>query len=109
MNTVQAPPATRRFAAKGVSKRFGAVQALVDVDFEVAPGEVVALAGDNGAGKSTLIKASSGVQPGDAGEFWFEGERVEIHTPVDAYRLGIATVYQDLALCDNWTWLGGRH
>ncbi|MBI5104015.1 MAG: sugar ABC transporter ATP-binding protein [Solirubrobacterales bacterium] len=90
-----------RFVAKGVSKSFGAVEALVDVDFEVDAGEVVALVGDNGAGKSTLIKAISGVQPGDAGEYWFEGEQVEIHTPLDAYRLGIATVYQDLALCDN--------
>ncbi|HEU4976168.1 MAG TPA: ATP-binding cassette domain-containing protein [Baekduia sp.] len=90
-----------RFVAKGVCKRFGAVQALVDVDFELDAGEVVALVGDNGAGKSTLIKAISGVQPGDAGQFWFEGEPVEIRTPVDAYRLGIATVYQDLALCDN--------
>jgi D-xylose transport system ATP-binding protein len=101
MTIVEAPPATKQFVAKGVSKRFGAVQALVDVDFEVEAGEVVALVGDNGAGKSTLIKAISGVQPGDAGEFWFEGEKVEIHTPADAYKLGVATVYQDLALCDN--------
>jgi D-xylose transport system ATP-binding protein len=93
--------AAPRFAARGVSKRFGAVEALVDVDFEVAAGEVVALVGDNGAGKSTLIKAISGVQPADAGEMFFEGEPVAIHTPADAYRLGIATVYQDLALCDN--------
>jgi D-xylose transport system ATP-binding protein len=93
--------ATPRFVARGVCKRFGAVEALVDVDFEVSAGEVVALVGDNGAGKSTLIKAISGVQPADAGELFFEGERVEVHTPGDAYRLGVATVYQDLALCDN--------
>jgi D-xylose transport system ATP-binding protein len=90
-----------RFEAKGVSKSFGAVEALVDVDFEVDGGEVVALVGDNGAGKSTLIKAISGVQPGDTGRYLFDGEEVAIHTPQDAYRLGIATVYQDLALCDN--------
>ena len=89
------------FEARGVSKRFGAVEALVDVDFEVAAGEVVALVGDNGAGKSTLIKAISGVQPGDAGEYLLDGEPVQIATPLDASRLGIATVYQDLALCDN--------
>src|SRR5689334_18289887 len=82
---------TPRFVARGVSKRFGAVEALVDVDFEVSAGEVVALVGDNGAGKSTLIKAISGVQPADAGEFWFEGEHVDVHTPGDAYALGIAT------------------
>jgi D-xylose transport system ATP-binding protein len=87
--------------AKGVSKRFGAVEALVDVDFEVAAGEVVALVGDNGAGKSTLIKAIAGVQPADAGEYFIDGRAVSISTPSDAYRLGIATVYQDLALCDN--------
>ena len=91
----------KRFSAKGVSKSFGAVNALVDVDFDVDAGEVVALVGDNGAGKSTLIKAISGVQPCDAGAFWFDGEPVEIRSPLDAYNLGIATVYQDLALCDN--------
>ena len=73
-----------RFAAKGVSKSFGAVNALVDADFDVDAGEVVALVGDNGAGKSTLIKAISGVQPCDAGEFWFDGEPVEIRSPLDA-------------------------
>jgi D-xylose transport system ATP-binding protein len=86
---------------KGVTKRFGAVEALTGVDFEVGAGEVVALVGDNGAGKSTLIKAIAGTQPGEEGEYWFEGERVTINSPQDATRLGIATVYQDLALCDN--------
>jgi D-xylose transport system ATP-binding protein len=88
-------------AMKGITKRFGQVEALVDVDFEVSAGEVVALVGDNGAGKSTLIKAISGIQPADAGKIWFDGKQVSIRTPADAYRLGIATVYQDLALCDN--------
>ena len=87
--------------ARGVSKRFGAVEALVDVDFDVDAGEVVALVGDNGAGKSTLIKAIAGVQPADTGEYWIDGRRVSIRTPTDAARAGIATVYQDLALCDN--------
>jgi len=88
-------------AARGVTKRFGAVEALVDVDFEVDAGEVVALVGDNGAGKSTLIKAIAGVQPADAGEYWIDGRRVSLRTPAEATRAGIATVYQDLALCDN--------
>src|SRR3954454_19496882 len=86
---------------KGVSKSFGAVRALTDVDFEVYPSEVVALVGDNGAGKSTLIKAISGIQPGDAYEARFDGEPVRLETPQDGTRLGIATVYQDLALADN--------
>ena len=86
---------------KGVSKSFGPVQALTDVDFNVNAGEVVALVGDNGAGKSTLIKAVAGIYDADAGEFFFEGEPVKINGPTDATKLGIATVYQDLALCDN--------
>ncbi|HWK28485.1 MAG TPA: ATP-binding cassette domain-containing protein [Solirubrobacter sp.] len=85
----------------GATKRFGAVEALVDVDLIVNHGEVVALAGDNGAGKSTLIKAISGVQPADAGHVSFEGRQVHIRGPHDASSLGIAVVYQDLALCDN--------
>jgi D-xylose transport system ATP-binding protein len=86
---------------KGVTKRFGAVEALTDVDFEVNAGEVVALVGDNGAGKSTLIKAIAGIQPGDEYEAWWDGESVHLNTPQDATKHGIATVYQDLALCDN--------
>jgi D-xylose transport system ATP-binding protein len=87
--------------AREVSKSFGAVHALSDVDFEVDRGEVVALVGDNGAGKSTLIKAIAGVQPADKARYWFDGREVSIRSPKDATRLGIATVYQDLALCDN--------
>jgi D-xylose transport system ATP-binding protein len=86
---------------RGVSKRFGAVQALYQVDFHVARGEVMALVGDNGAGKSTLIKCIAGIHPFDEGEILFEGEPVHIHGPKDAAKLGIEVVYQDLALCDN--------
>jgi len=86
---------------KGISKSFGAVQALTDVDFEVYPEEVVALVGDNGAGKSTLIKTIAGTHQPDDGTIWFEGREVKIHSPSDATHLGIETVYQDLALCDN--------
>jgi D-xylose transport system ATP-binding protein len=86
---------------RGVSKAFGAVQALYEVDFHVAPGEVMALVGDNGAGKSTLIKCIAGIYPTDSGEVLFEGNPVHIHGPKDAARLGIEVVYQDLALCDN--------
>src|SRR5215208_4729397 len=86
---------------RGVSKHFGAVQALYQVDFHVSPGEVTALVGDNGAGKSTLIKCIAGIHPIDGGEIRFNGEPVSIHGPKDAARLGIEVVYQDLALCDN--------
>ena len=87
--------------ATGMTKHFGQVEALVDVDLELYAGEVVALVGDNGAGKSTLIKAISGVQPADTGAISVDGKRVKIRNATDAYKLGIATVYQDLALCDN--------
>jgi D-xylose transport system ATP-binding protein len=86
---------------KGVSKSFGAVQALYEVDFHVSSGEVMALVGDNGAGKSTLIKCIAGIYSIDSGEVLFEGERVNIHGPKDAGHLGIEIVYQDLALADN--------
>jgi D-xylose transport system ATP-binding protein len=86
---------------RGVSKRFGAVQALFEVDFHVAAGQVMALVGDNGAGKSTLIKCIAGIHPIDEGEVRFDGEVVHIHGPKDAARLGIEVVYQDLALADN--------
>jgi D-xylose transport system ATP-binding protein len=84
-----------------ISKHFGAVQALTDAGLKVHAGEVVALVGDNGAGKSTLIKVIAGVGPADAGEIRWDGQPVTIHKPSDATTLGIATVYQDLALCDN--------
>jgi D-xylose transport system ATP-binding protein len=86
---------------EGVSKQFGPVQALDRVDFAVHPGEVIGLVGDNGAGKSTLVKAIAGIHSADAGTIRFEGEEVSISRPQDATELGIATVYQDLALCDN--------
>jgi D-xylose transport system ATP-binding protein len=86
---------------RGITKSFGSVQALTDVDFEVRRGEVMALVGDNGAGKSTLVKCVAGTHMADSGEVLFEGEEVHIHGPKDAGRLGIEVVYQDLALCDN--------
>jgi D-xylose transport system ATP-binding protein len=85
----------------GISKRFGAVQALTEVDLELHRGEVVALIGDNGAGKSTLAKVIAGVAPADSGEIRMDGARVAVQDPSQAQRLGIASVYQDLALCDN--------
>jgi D-xylose transport system ATP-binding protein len=93
--------ATPVLALRGVSKRFGAVQALTDVELEVRAGEVVALVGDNGAGKSTLVKTIAGVHPIDDGVIEWDGRSVQINKPHDAQNLGIATVYQDLALCDN--------
>jgi D-xylose transport system ATP-binding protein len=86
---------------RGISKSFGSVEALSDVDLDVRRGEVMALVGDNGAGKSTLIKTIAGTHTADTGEILFEGERVSVSGPKDAARLGIEVVYQDLALCDN--------
>ena len=94
----QGEPALR---LTGISKSFGAVQALRNVDFEVYPGEVVGLVGDNGAGKSTLIKTIAGVNIPDSGSIYVYGKRASITKPADATGLGIETVYQDLALCDN--------
>ncbi len=87
--------------AKGISKAFGHVQALDNVDFELYPAEVVALIGDNGAGKSTLVKILSGIYRKDSGQIFFEGQPIDLRGPRDAERLaGISTVYQDLALVD---------
>jgi D-xylose transport system ATP-binding protein len=88
-------------STKGISKSFGPVRALAGVDLEVRAGEVLALVGDNGAGKSTLVKSISGIHSVDSGELYFEGKPVRISGPASATELGIATVYQDLALCDN--------
>ncbi|MRH30101.1 ATP-binding cassette domain-containing protein [Microbacterium sp. SYP-A9085] len=86
---------------RGISKAFGAVSALTDVDLDVHAGEIVALVGDNGAGKSTLVKILAGAHAADAGSIQWNGEPVTISSPLEAQQLGIATVYQDLALCDN--------
>ncbi len=86
---------------RGITKTFGAVAALTDIDMDVAAGEVVAVVGDNGAGKSTLVKVLSGVHLPDSGEITFEGRPVSVPSPAAAHALGIATVYQDLALCEN--------
>jgi D-xylose transport system ATP-binding protein len=86
---------------KGATKRFGGVLALDAVDIDVKAGEVLAVLGDNGAGKSTLIKCMSGVYRLDSGQMEIDGEPVQIQSPADARRLGIETVYQDLALFDN--------
>lgn len=102
--TATATPTTQGtplLSLRGVTKRFGAVQALAGVDFDVHAGEVVALVGDNGAGKSTLVKAISGAQPMDEGEMTFDGQSVTVGSPKAADALGISVIYQDLALCDN--------
>ena len=96
---------------KGISKNFGAIRALTRVDLEVHRGEVVALVGDNGAGKSTLVKILAGVFKPDAGSISLSGTPVIIGNTAEAYELGIATVFQDLALCENLDvvsnlWLG---
>ncbi|HLR27134.1 MAG TPA: ATP-binding cassette domain-containing protein [Ruania sp.] len=88
---------------RGVSKSFGAVAALTAVDLDVAAGEVVAVVGDNGAGKSTLVKMLAGVHAADSGTITFAGRQVRISSPAQAQNLGIATVFQDLALCENLT------
>jgi D-xylose transport system ATP-binding protein len=89
-----------------VAKRFGATVALDDVSLHLDQGEILALLGDNGAGKSTLIKILSGVVAPDAGEIRIDGEEVRIDSPHRARELGIETVYQDLALFDNFNATG---
>jgi ABC-type sugar transport system ATPase subunit len=86
---------------RGITKTFGPVRALTDVDLNVPAGSVTALVGDNGAGKSSLIKTIAGLWRPDGGEIQWEGTRVEFHGPKDAEALGITTIYQDLALCEN--------
>jgi D-xylose transport system ATP-binding protein len=103
--------AEQLLSLRGISKRFGAVHVLNAVDLDVYPGEVVAIVGDNGAGKSTLVKILAGVHPQDEGTIAFSGSITAIASPTDARDLGIATVFQDLALCDNLDvvsnlWLG---
>ena len=111
-NPVNSPTYRKRvLTMKGIGKHFGAVKALTDVDFWVNEGEVVALVGDNGAGKSTLVKILAGVHPPDAGSIEFDDDTVQIASPADSQELGIETVFQDLALCDNLDvvanlWLG---
>jgi simple sugar transport system ATP-binding protein len=87
----------------GVSKHFGAIQALSDVSLTLSPGEVVGLMGDNGAGKSTLVKIVAGNYPPSSGQLAIEGRSVHVHGPADARSAGVEIVYQDLALCDNLT------
>jgi D-xylose transport system ATP-binding protein len=86
---------------RGINKSFGAVHVLKQVNFAAYPGQVTALVGDNGAGKSTLVKIISGIETADSGEYRFEGRPVHVNNPQAATALGIATVYQDLALSDN--------
>jgi ABC-type sugar transport system ATPase subunit len=92
---------TPLLALRGVTKHFGAVQALAGIDFDVPAAQVTALVGDNGAGKSVTIKTISGLWGPDAGEILWKGKPLHLHRPRDAEELGITTIYQDLALCDN--------
>ena len=86
---------------KGISKRFGSVQALNQVDLELREGEILGLVGDNAAGKSTLMKILSGAHVADSGQILINGEEVSIRDPRDARACGIEMIYQDLALCNN--------
>ncbi len=99
MHTTPEPRA--RLSARGLEKHFGPVQALRGVDLDLPPGKVTALCGDNGAGKSTLTKCIAGIYQPDGGQIYWEGQPVSIHSPREAARLGVETVYQDLALADN--------
>src|SRR5213596_2126622 len=97
----ESPAAEPRFKARGIDKHFGPVQALTQVDLDLFPGQVTALCGDNGAGKTVLTKCIAGIYQPDHGEVLWEGHPVNIRSARDASRLGIETVYQDLALADN--------
>jgi D-xylose transport system ATP-binding protein len=101
--TASRPSATGTtvLSLRDITKTFGAVNALTSVDLDVAAGEVVAIVGDNGAGKSTLVKVLAGVHQPDSGTITFDDVPVDIPTPSAAIELGIATVFQDLALCEN--------
>ena len=102
MTTVSSgPDSTLLLQLKGVSKSFGAVQALTEIDLDIYSGQVTALAGDNGAGKSVTVKTISGLWEPNRGEILWEGHPVHLHSPKDSEALGITTIYQDLALCDN--------
>jgi D-xylose transport system ATP-binding protein len=108
-DTAETATSTPVLSMRRISKHFGAVQALTDVEIDVYAREVVALVGDNGAGKSTLIKVVSGAQPADAGEVRFGGRPVSIPNPLVSQHLGIATVFQDLSLCDNLDVVGNLY
>ncbi len=96
-----ADPSNHLLRLRGIGKAFGPVHALTDVNLEIPAGQVTALVGDNGAGKTTLIKCIAGIWEPTAGDIFWNGRQVHIRSPKDATALGIATVYQDLALCDN--------
>jgi D-xylose transport system ATP-binding protein len=99
--SAQAPDRSPVVRATGLSKGYGHVQALLDVDLDLFPGEIVALAGDNGAGKSTLVAILSGLVRPDTGEVYVDGQRVALTSPARAHQLGIVTVFQDLALVNE--------
>jgi D-xylose transport system ATP-binding protein len=101
ISPTQRPTLQQTLSLRGITKNFGAVRALDNVDIDIHRGEVTALLGDNGAGKSTLVKILSGVYPPDTGRIEFDGVPVTISSPTEAREKGIATVYQDLALCEN--------
>lgn len=97
----QTAPREPVLSLRGICKSFGAISVLSDIDLDLYPGEVVALVGDNGAGKSTLVKIISGVHQPTSGSLKVGGQAVSLASPAQAQALGIATVFQDLALCEN--------
>jgi simple sugar transport system ATP-binding protein len=94
------------YEIRGICKRFGAVQALIDLDFRIEEGEIIGLLGDNGAGKSTMIKLMSGIVEPDAGEIFSNGKRVQVKSRQDSERIGIETIYQDTAVVDSMSIVG---